>query len=58
MKYRNIKTGQIIDVPSEVSGKNWKKIGGKAPAKEPVVDAPAVEEEIKPAKKITRKSKK
>lgn len=58
MKYRNIKTGQIIDVPSEVSGKNWEKVGGKAPAKEPVVDAPAVEEEIKPAKKTTRKSKK
>lgn len=58
MKYRNIKTGQIIDVPSEISGKNWEKIGGKAPAKEPVVDAPAVEEEIKPAKKTTRKSKK
>lgn len=57
MKYRNIKTGQIIDVPSEISGKNWEKIGGKAPAKEPVVDAPAVEEEIKPAK-TTRKSKK
>ena len=58
MKYRNIKTGQIIDVPSEISGKNWEKIGGKAPAKEPVVDAPAVEEEIDPAKKTTRKSKK
>lgn len=57
MKYRNIKTGQIIDVPSEISGKNWEKIGGKAPAKEPVVDAPAVEEKIKPAK-TTRKSKK
>ncbi len=58
MKYRNIKTGQIIDVPSEIGGKNWEKVGGKAPAKEPVVDAPAVEEEIKPAKKTTRKSKK
>lgn len=58
MKFRNITTGQIIDVPSEISGKNWEKIGGKAPAKEPVVDAPAVEEEIKPAKKTTRKSKK
>lgn len=51
MKYRNIKTGQIIDVPSSISGKNWEKVSGKAPAKEPVVDAPAVEEEIKPAKK-------
>ncbi len=56
MKFRNITTGQIIDVPSEIRGKNWEKIGGKAPAKEPVVDAPAVEEKIKPAK--TRRTKK
>lgn len=58
MKYRNIKTGQIIDVPSEIGGKNWEKIDGKAPAKEPIVDFPAVEEEIKPAKKTTKRSKK
>lgn len=58
MKYRNIKTGQIIDVPSEISGKNWEKIGGKAPVVEPAVDSPAVEEEIKPAKKTSRRSKK
>lgn len=58
MKYRNIKTGQTIDVPSEIGGKNWEKIDGKAPAKEPIVDIPAVEEEIKPAKKTTKKSKK
>lgn len=57
MKYRNIKTGQIIDVPSEVGGKNWEKIGGKAPVKEPAVDTPAVEEEIKPAKKSKRVKK-
>lgn len=62
MKYRNIKTGQIIDVPSEVGGKNWEKIGGKAPVKEPAVDTPAVdtsavEEEIKPAKKTKRTKK-
>lgn len=57
MKYRNIKTGQIIDVPSEVGGKNWEKIGGKAPVKEPAVDTPAVEEEIKPAKKSKRTKK-
>ncbi len=57
MKYRNIKTGQIIDVPSEVGGKNWEKIGGKAPVKEPAVDTPAVEEEIKPAKKTKRAKK-
>ena len=57
MKYRNIKTGQIIDVPSAISGKNWEKIGGKAPVKEPAVDTPAVEEEIKPAKKSKRAKK-
>lgn len=57
MKYRNIKTGQMIDVPSEVGGKNWEKIGGKAPVKEPAVDTPAVEEEIKPAKKTKRAKK-
>lgn len=57
MKYRNIKTGQIIDVPSEISGKNWEKIGGKAPVKAPAVDTPAVEEEIKPAKKTKRAKK-
>ena len=33
MRYRNTKTGQIIDVPSGVSGSNWELIGGK-PAKE------------------------
>lgn len=55
MKYRNIKTGIIIDVPSELSGANWKKISTKAPAKEPSVDVPAVSEEIKTKK--TRKSK-
>ena len=51
MKYRNIKTGQVIDVLSSISGKNWEKVSGKAPAKESAVDTPAVEEEIKPAKK-------
>ncbi len=57
MKYRNIKTGQIIDVSSEISGKNWEKVGGKAPIVEPSAEAPAAEEVIKPAKK-TRKAKK
>lgn len=57
MRYRNIKTGQIIDVPSEIGGKNWEIVGGKAPEKEPAV-IPAVEEEIKPAKKISKRSKK
>lgn len=30
MRYRNIKTGQIIDVPSEVGGSNWELIGGES----------------------------
>lgn len=55
MKYRNIKTGIVIDVPSELSGTNWEKISTKAPIKEPSVDVPAVSEEIKTKK--TRKSK-
>ena len=37
MKYRNIKTGHIIDVPSEVRGSNWELVDGTAPAKEPAV---------------------
>lgn len=58
MKYRNVKTGVVIEAPSVLGGP-WERIDSdKAPAKEPVVDAPAVEEEIKPAKKTTRKSKK
>lgn len=58
MRYRNIKTGQIIDVPSSVSGKNWERVNDKAPEKEPVVSAPiAEEEEVKPAKKTTRTKK-
>ena len=55
MKYRNIKTGIIIDVPSEISGANWEKISTKAPVKEPSVDVPAVSEEIKTKK--TRKKR-
>ena len=60
MRYRNIKTGQIIDVPSSINGKNWEAINGKAPAKEPVVLSPVADEaEVKPAKRTrTRKTKK
>lgn len=57
MKYRNKKTGVIIDVPSVLSGKNWEEVSGKAPAKEPSVSIPAAEEEA-PAKKTTRRAKK
>lgn len=33
MKYRNIITGNIIEVPTEVKGKNWEKVTAKAEAK-------------------------
>ena len=51
MKYRNIKTGQIIDVPSEISGDNWELVGGKT-AKETATAS--TQEQVK----RTRKSKK
>lgn len=53
MKYRNIKTGQIIDVPSEISGSNWELVDGKASAKEP-----AILTQDDQTVKRTRKSKK
>jgi hypothetical protein len=40
MRYRNVKTGAVIDVKSEISGGNWERIDGKAPAKEPSVSSP------------------
>lgn len=56
MKYRNVKTGAVIDV-SSVLGGNWKRIdGGTAPAKEPVASPEATEEEVKPVKKTTKKT--
>lgn len=51
MKYRNTKTGAIIDVPSELGG-NWVKIDAE-PKKAPVVVPTIDEEEVKPKK--TRK---
>ncbi len=53
MRYRNIKTGQIIDVPSEISGSNWELVGGK-PEKETATDST---QDSQPAKR-TRRSKK
>lgn len=58
MRYRNIKTGQVIDVLSEVRGENWEMISGQAPEKGPAAFIPAVEEDIKLVKKTTRKTKK
>lgn len=54
MRFRNTKTGVIIDVPSELKGP-WKPVDGgekaTSTASEPVT------EEVKPAKR-TRKTKK
>lgn len=63
MRYRNTKTGQIIDVPSKLRGGNWEEIGGdKSPKKETVtVDVPVLnaEEEVSSAKpKRTRRTSK
>lgn len=61
MRFRNVKTGAVIDAPSMLGG-NWERIDvDKAPEKEPVSSSPIVEEaeEVKPAKKTrTRKTKK
>ena len=58
MRYRNTKTGQIIDAPSVLRG-NWERIDGvKNPEKEssavsvPVLDA---EEEVKTTAKPKRR---
>lgn len=56
MKYRNKKTGVIIDVPSAIGGSNWELVGGKAPVKEPAASISTAEEV--PAKKTTRRTKK
>lgn len=61
MKYRNVKTGAVIDVPSKISGKNWELLdGGKAKEPAPVVlDAPVeIVEEVKPVKKTRKTAKK
>lgn len=62
MRYRNTKTGQIVDVPSVLRG-NWERIDNvKVPEKEPsVVSVPVLDEdkEVNTAKpKRTRKTKK
>lgn len=61
MRYRNVKTGAIIEVSSKLGGNNWELISGGAP-KEPavIVPLPYVEdkEEVKPVKKATRKTSK
>lgn len=48
MRYKNIKTGTIIDSPSEVSGKNWVKweTGTESKNNEEVPTEEYAEEEI------------
>ena len=58
MKFRNVKTGAVIEAPSMLGG-NWERIdGGKAPAKEPAIvePAPVAEKVVKPVKKTTKKT--
>lgn len=54
MKYRNIKTGQIIDVPSELSGSNWELVSGK-PAKETATVPTQDDQPVKKQRKTTKK---
>ena len=58
-KYRNVKTGAIVEVPSKLGG-NWELISDGAPKKEPVVSVPVAEvkEEVKPVKKAAKKTSK
>lgn len=59
MKYRNVNTGAVIDVPSKISGKNWELLdGGKAEKPAPVVLDVPIEEEVKPVKKTRKTAKK
>lgn len=53
MKFRNVKTGAVIEVPSMLGG-YWERIdGGKA--EEPAAVIPDVEpEEVKPVKKTKK----
>lgn len=53
MKFRNVKTGAVIEVPSMLGG-HWERIdGGKA--EEPAAVIPDVEpEEVKPVKKTKK----
>lgn len=51
MRYRNIKTGVIIESACQISGGNWE------PVKVPTPPAPAPAQEEKPRKASTRKAK-
>ena len=58
MKYRNVKTGEVIEVPSKLGG-NWELIGGDKAEKPAAVvpDVPVeVKEDVKPVKKTEKKT--
>ena len=56
MRFRNVKTGAVIDAPSMLGGP-WELVDGKAPVVEPVVSSPVAKvEEVKPVKKTTKKT--
>lgn len=65
MKYKNKKTGRIIDIPGVISGDVWEPIEGKTkpvtkePETEPVEAKPEdkAPEDIKPVKKSRSKKK-
>lgn len=54
MRYRNKVTGAIIDVASELNGKNWEKIGGKA-EKSAAIPTEEVVETPKKRRRTTKK---
>ena len=56
-KYRNRKTGAVIEVPSKIGGGVWEQISGDKTEKETVtavVPAVEAEEDIKPVKKARK----
>lgn len=57
MRYRNVITGAVIDVSSEVKGGKWERIDGGKAEKPAAVVVPEEVEIEKPAKK-TKRSKK
>jgi len=44
MRYKNIKTGVIIDSSSKITGKNWELVDENAPKKETVDEVEETEE--------------
>lgn len=60
MKYRNVKTGAVIETSSNIRGALWVKIGGEKSEKETITaDAPSVAvEEVKPVKKTVKRTTK